>query len=633
MAGGGTSSFRTAGDELSFAYQEVTGDFDRQVRLTSLATSLFSADGTAYTPAEGEVLPTDTWARAGLMVRSSTNNYSASLKIMAANPAGANTVEVRGRGIDGQTYTIFSRSYAGVTNALPNQWLRIQRAGNYFAFYVSKEGVNWSLIGQRFQEMPAKVLLGAYSAAALNPEDATGNPSALKAKTLASFADYKQVDLGDLVPPTLVSVGTLDKKTVGVKFSELVSSATATNPANYMLSQGTVASARLGIGGDAAYLTVTGLTSDTFTVTVSGVKDTAGNAVAANSAVQGKVSGWISKDIGYIQNPNSRPTPGDDPYRVGQAVALSSDDNPELDIVGGGSNAWNSGDFLHYLYRSNPLVGDFDVVAAVSRYDRSANEGGYSNSGLMLRASLFNDGQEYTADGTKVPMVANVTYLENSGPGRGAIPLWRTEAGGGYGNGAAGYGWTTLVGGIKGYYGALRATDSVGTPDPESSPSSARWLRIVRTGSSFKFYASWDGKTWDNYDNADLPALPNSLLLGFSTMTDSGAGTPPNSAYGSNGHTLDPADPLNPAVIGGNVMNESNYAAQRIRLYPNGPVSGPLGSKAMQLSGGNASVSWSGPGSLESAPSISGPWNTISGAASPYSVTPSGSQMYYRLRQ
>jgi hypothetical protein len=154
--------------------------------------------------------------------------------------------------------------------------------------------------------MPAKLLVGTYAAAALNPNDATANPSGLLARTAVKFADYKTVDLGDLVPPALVSVGSLDKKTVGVKFSEPVSSATATNKANYTLSQGTVASVRQGIGGDAVYLTVTGLTADTFSVTVNGVKDPAGNALAASTA-QGKVVSWVSQDVGSIQNPNQRP--------------------------------------------------------------------------------------------------------------------------------------------------------------------------------------------------------------------------------------------------------------------------------------------------------------------------------------
>jgi regulation of enolase protein 1 (concanavalin A-like superfamily) len=636
MTGGGTGAFRnlatdgTGGDEVSFAYEEITGDFDKQVRITSLTSAFFNADGTAYVPAEGETLPVDAWARGGLMARSSTAVSSASLKLVAGNPAGANEVRVIGRGIDAQNYTMFSRSYPGVTNALPNQWLRLQRVGNAFSFYVSKEGIDWVLVGQRYQEMPANLLVGAYAAASLNPTDATANPAGLLATAAVKFADYKTVNLGDLVPPTLVSVGSLDKKTIGVKFSEAVGSATATIPANYTLSQGTVTAAKLGIGGDAVYLTVTGLTADTFTVTVNGVKDTAGNAITASTA-QGKVSAWISQDVGSIQKPNQRPTPGDDPYRVGQAVALSSDENTEVEIIGGGSNAWNSGDFLHYLYQAAPLVGDFDVAVAVSRYDRSANQGGYSNAGLMLRASPYLAGSEYTSDGTKVPMVANVTYLENSGPGRGAIPLWRTEAGGGYGNGAAGYAWTTLIGGIKGYYSGLRATDASGTRDPESSPTSARWLRIKREGSTFHFYASWDGQTWDNYDNAELAALPNSLLLGISTMTDSGSSTPPYSAYGGNGHTLDAADPLNPAVAGGNVMNESNYAAQRIRIYPKGPVSAPPGPIAITSASGQVTVSWPGTATLQSATSVNGPWTAAANQANPQVVTPAAAQTFYRL--
>jgi len=300
-----------------------------------------------------------------------------------------------------------------------------------------------------------------------------------------------------------------------------------------------------------------------------------------------------------------------------------------VELIGGGSNAWNSGDFLHYLYLPTPVVGDFDVAASVKRYDRSANQGGYSNSGLMLRASPYNAGQEYTADGTKVPMVANVTYLENSGPGRGSIPLWRTDVGGGYGNGNAGFSWTTFIGGIKGYYGALRAVDSVGTPDPDSSPDSARWLRIKRTGNDFAFYASWNGVTWSNVDNATIQ-LPTQLLLGFSTMTDSGSSTPPTSAYGNNGHTIEAADPLGPTALGGSAMNEANYAAEVIKIYPKTPAA-LLGPLSISLVGNKISVSWPAPGRLESAASLAGPWTLVSDTSNPYQVTPTGLATFYRL--
>jgi len=648
LSGGGTGFARnlpspadgsTGGDEMNFAYEEVTGDFDQQVRITSITSEFFNLfDGSPYVPFEGEPTPLDNWARGGLMVRASTNTYSALLKITAGNPAGANAVQVLGRGLDAQRYTLFSRSYPGVTNAIPNLWMRLQRTGNAFSFYLSADGVNWSLVAQRYQEMPATLLLGAYAAGSMDPNDFTNNPLQLLSRTTVRYADYKKVDLGDLVPPALLSAGTIDKKTVGVKFSEQVNSATAGLASSYTLSQGTVSSVKIGIGGDTAYLAVNGLTSDTFTVTVNGVKDHAGNMIAANSSVSAKAIGYVSQDLGSIQNPNARPTPGDDPYRVGQAVAISSDATPEVEIIGGGSNAWDPGDYVHYLYRSTPLVGDFDVSVAVNRYDRSANQGGYSNSGLMLRASPYLPGLEYTTAGTKVPMVANTTYLENSGPGRGSIPLWRETEGGGYGYGNAGFSWTTLIGGVKGYYTGLRATDASGAVDVESAPSSARFLRIKRVGDEFTFYASWDGTTWEVVDTRTL-ALPNTLLYGFSTMTDSGASAPPASAYGLNGHTIDPQDPLNPynPLIdppigdGRSFMNESNYAAQRVRLFPNGVVLGPPGPLSISNASGSILVSWPGTGTLQAAPSVDGPWTAVANQTNPYPVTPSGGQTFYRL--
>jgi len=643
MTGGGTGVFRntgspdTGGDQLSFAYETVTGDFDKQVRVTSLTNTLYNNDGTAldtnlftYT----EPFPVDTWARAGLMVRSTTNAYSQCLKLVAANPAGANVVRVMGRGIDGQNYTMFSSDYTGVSNAIPNQYLRMKRVGNSFFFYASRNGTAWSLVGQTYQELPSTVLLGAYCAASLNPDNVANpaNPDALLSRAVASFDAYDDVanyPTGDLAGPVLVSAGTIDKRTVGVKFNEHVSSSTATVIGNYSLSQGTVTAAKVGIGGDAVYLTVTGLTADTFTVTVNNVTDSLGNTIAANSTVTAKVTGLTSVDIGLIQNPSPRtPTPGDDPYRVGQAVATSSDDAAEVEIVGGGSNAWNPGDFLHYLYNPTPLTGDFDVAVKVSRNDRPNNTAGWANSGLMLRNSVFNLGQENTAAGTQVPMVANTTYIENSAPGRAAIPLWREFQNGGYGNGDP-VGWPTLVGGIKGYYTGLRGTNSVGDPDPESSAFSARWLRIQRVGATYNFLWSYDGLNWAAENVVTQPVFTNStFLLGYSTMNDTGGGAPPFGGYGGNGHTIDPLDPLNPAVAGGNIQNESNYSVQKIRLYSSTAAIGSI--KAAGLASGQVSITFAG--TLYSSASPTGPWALVPRQNSPFLITPAaGARQFYKV--
>ncbi len=636
MTGGGTGAFRnlpspydgsTGGDELSYAYETITGDFDKQVKVTSLTNTLYNSDGTPYDYSAPVV---DTWARAGLLLRDNpTNSYAQCLKIVAGNPAGANVVEVRGRGIDAQNYTLYSRSYPGVSNAIPNQFLRMKRSGNSFSFYVSKDGVVWALVAQTYQQIASTVYFGAYCAASLNPSDATGNPQGLLSRAVASFDLYSDVEVGDTAGPVLISAGTIDKKTVGVKFSEQVNSATATVTGNYSLSQGTVTAAKVGIGGDTVYLSVSGLTANTFTVTVTNVSDLAGNKVAANSTVSANVTALNSVDIGFFQGTNTTPrtpTPGDDPYLIGTAVATSSDNAPEIEIVGGGSNAWNPGDYLHWIYSPTPIVGNFDVAVKVSRNDRPNNTAGWANSGLMLRAGVFNPGQENTVAGTKVPMVANTTYIENSAPGRAAIPLYRADVDGNYGNGTP-VAWPTLVGGIKGYYTGLRAINSVGDPDPESSAFSARWLRIQRVGTTYNFLWGYDGINWATESSSDLPTLGN-LLLGFSTMNDTGGGAPPFGGYAGDGHTISPTDPLNPAVAGGNIQNESNYSVQKIRLYSSTATIGSISATA--LASGEVSITYAG--TLVRSSSPTGPWTVVPMQGNPYLIKPAaGGRQFYKV--
>jgi hypothetical protein len=294
------------------------------------------------------------------------------------------------------------------------------------------------------------------------------------------------------------------------------------------------------------------------------------------------VSNWNSTDIGLIQsgNPAVR-TAGDDPYRQGQIVALSSGDTEtELEIVGGGSNAWNPGDYIHYANNSKALEGDFEVMVEVSRNDRPANTAGWANSGLMLREAAYVAGSEYTQDGTKVAMVAVTTYIEADAPGRSAIPLWRAESGGGYGNGGP-VGWTTTIGGIKGYYPLLNGINAAGATDPESSSDSARWMKITRAGNKFTFANSYDGKTWNAMGDTEL-ALSSKLLFGFSSMNDTGGNAPPANAYGGNGdYDTD---------LAGN-QNLSNYSTQRIRI---GTKVAPRGGAVAPTASGNVPTGMGG---------------------------------------
>lgn len=60
-------------------------------------------------------------------------------------------------------------------------------------------------------------------------------------------------------------------------------------------------------------------------------------------------------------------------------------------------------------------------------------------------------------------------------------------------------------------------------------------------------------------------------------------------------------------------------------------VGGPT--VAVRRATGNVVVEWSSGGQLEEASSISGPWTQLQGAASPFSIAPSGQQKFYRVRQ
>jgi hypothetical protein len=57
----------------------------------------------------------------------------------------------------------------------------------------------------------------------------------------------------------------------------------------------------------------------------------------------------------------------------------------------------------------------------------------------------------------------------------------------------------------------------------------------------------------------------------------------------------------------------------------------PVTTLYIQRSGNDAVLTWA-PGTLQSATNVLGPYTDVSGALSPYTVTPSEAQPYYRVR-
>ena len=79
------------------------------------------------------------------------------------------------------------------------------------------------------------------------------------------------------------------------------------------------------------------------------------------------------------------------------------------------------------------------------------------------------------------------------------------------------------------------------------------------------------------------------------------------------------------------VFDHTLSPAQIAQLYSTA-LTGGLVTLSVQRSGGSLLLSWLY-GTLLAAPGVNGPWTPVSGAAPPsYSVTPTGTQMFYRVR-
>jgi len=113
--------------------------------------------------------------------------------------------------------------------------------------------------------------------------------TAANATSSATSTNARLTVFGDTTPPALLSAQMLSANTISVNFSEAISALTATNPANYRVtnSQGpnlTVSSSVLNNGTNVV-LSVSTINSGTYTLVVNNVRDasTGNNLIASNS--------------------------------------------------------------------------------------------------------------------------------------------------------------------------------------------------------------------------------------------------------------------------------------------------------------------------------------------------------------
>ncbi len=120
-------------DELQFAYQQVTGDFDISVRVSSLQN-------------------VNAWSKAGLMVRESLNANARNAFVMMT-PGGGRYFQYRTTA-GGST----TRKAAGSGTA--PVWFRLVRQGTSFTGYVSSNGTSWTTAGSATISMASAAYIG-----------------------------------------------------------------------------------------------------------------------------------------------------------------------------------------------------------------------------------------------------------------------------------------------------------------------------------------------------------------------------------------------------------------------------------------------------------------------------------------
>lgn len=186
MQGGGSGAVGT-GDQLQFGLQPKQGNFDVRVRLAQLVGA-------------------DAWTEAGLMVRES-QSPTAKMAFVLATPSISGAL-FKSRATDG---TPMTQTGSYPVN-YPDTWLRLQRVGNTFTGYASRDGQRWTLLGQTVIAMSSQASFG-MAVASHKP-------------TSAAFASFR--DLGDVTQatqeagvPTLEPMGQSNRKT-GMVFSEIM---------------------------------------------------------------------------------------------------------------------------------------------------------------------------------------------------------------------------------------------------------------------------------------------------------------------------------------------------------------------------------------------------------------------------
>ncbi|HTL55617.1 MAG TPA: hypothetical protein VL361_08050 [Candidatus Limnocylindrales bacterium] len=367
------------------------------------------------------------------------------------------------------------------------------------------------------------------------------------------------------------SVPAVPEFTLDIHFSKWMDVATLVTPGNYNVPGVTITSLTVNSNSyDSVHLVLSGTPSFPLTVTVNGVKDFSGNALASSTASVHNGIGLTSVDLGVPDINTGNP----DPVFPSKLWVEGQND---YTVQAEGHDIWDAADGFNFVYEVK--TGDFDVAVRQKGITHTSQ---WAKGGLMARESLTADSRNWNIvndprsdDGISAP--------DGSGAGANTIESnFRPDTG------AASTGWAVAGGQAPTYPNA--------------------WVRLKRVGTVLTSYYGSDGNTWtlegatDVSTNTPNNTLPATLYVGLCTTA----------------HNND--DPATTNPLYWNTVPYADYASAYVQ------VSRPLLSVAKQGS------SWvlTYTGTLYSSSTANGTYSAVSGASSPYTIPANTSIQFYR---
>jgi hypothetical protein len=172
--------------------------------------------------------------------------------------------------------------------------------------------------------------------------------------------------------------------------------------------------------------------------------------------------GWADEDVGFSG------TPGYSSYDAATGT---------FTVAGSGHNIWNDDDSFHYLFQT--LSGNGSITARVTGISNSQD---WAQGGVMIRESLANDSKH-----------AGLNLTQNNG----VEWYWRTATGG----------------------------NTAGFYPNEGTPFAPTWIRITRTGNTFRAFTSADGMSWTQFGSSINVSMSAKVYIGLAAGEESAEST------------------------------------------------------------------------------------------------------------